>query len=167
MHQAPQLQLSTKEKLVTPCNTESSSGVCFACSVAMCRPSLPQPGLAAQRDLEMPLLGHRQALLRAIAQLPMLTEAADPGEDSLHPGRTASPPHSAPRCADPCSETGEPGDRTERWGCHVNLSCCTAWPRLYGSQGPGRARFHVVTLALPLPTQEAATSQPARPHSFR
>ena len=42
--------------------------------------------MEAQADLEQPLLGHRQALLRAIAQLPSLTQQAE-GGSSLSPPR--------------------------------------------------------------------------------
>lgn len=54
--------------------------------------------MTAQRDLELPLLGHRQALLRAIAQLPMLAEAAGAEDSSPSPDRTATSPA---RCARP------------------------------------------------------------------
>ena len=52
----------------------------------------------SQADLEMPLLGHRQALLRAISQLPALTQgaparSASPPADRQQHGAAASPAH--------------------------------------------------------------------------
>ena len=112
----------------------------------------------------MPLLGHRQALLRAIGQLPMLTQAADPREDSPQPGRTANPPHSAPRCAVTCVEAGGQGEGLVHRDGHVKSpaalhGCVCVDPK--AQQG---LNLHAVCAGML--TQDAAAPQPVRPHPF-
>ena len=95
----------TEAALTSGQQTPAPLSLCSCWLASTVKPRLKE-GLGCQEDLEMPLLGHRQALLRAIAQLPMLTEgshaggSASPTRGPASPtARAAASPASPPRCS--------------------------------------------------------------------